>query len=276
MGRSRKSRNKATKQNIRENKSATAQSEQILDLKKEVNLNTRKLQGVRYKVQHTLRGGGIIAATSAQPFRAWALNNPSQMGQIFSAPDEGEGGKYNFDNQGRFYLQMNITSGTEISPMSLSVFILRPKTMKVAVSAGINVPIAPNPPPPALPTPPIQLIVGTDFVNSLGLSMVNKKRWHIDGHWAVNTSPIVTGIQGGGGPPAPLINWQGDLHPIRKYYKGKNMLKLNNRTGKWSDTLDHAVNPTQRQFLVIFNNNLNQQLSPNLNFQCLWTAFTSE
>lgn len=260
----------ASNSNIKAKKSASAQQKQLLALNRKVNLNTRKLQGVRYKVQHTYHSGGIIAATAAQPFTAWALNAPSLLGQIFSAPDEAEGGKYNMDNQGRFYLNYNITSGKEISPMNLTVFVVRPKNAKVAVSAGINVPVPAG-------TPPLVLLNNTDYTQTLGIAMINKKRWHIDAHWAINTSPIVTTINQPGAPsPAPTQNWQGDLHPLRKHYRGRNVLKLNNRTGKWSDTQDHAVNPSQRQYLVVFNNNLNTQLSPNIIFQCLWTAYTSE
>ena len=249
---------------------AKTQQSQILDINTKLNTVQRQIRGIRYKVQHTYHSGGIIQATAAQPFTAYALNNPSQMGQIFSAPGEAAGGKYNFDSAGRFYLNYNITSGKEPSPMNLTVFIIRPKTAKVAVSAGINVPIAPN-------APPLTLLNNTDFTQTLGICMINTKRWHIDYHAAVNTSPIITSINQPGAPtPAPLQNWQGDLHPIRKHYKGRNVLKLNNRTGIWSDTQDHAVNASQRQFLVIFNNNLNTQLSPNIAFQCLWTAYTSE
>lgn len=271
MARHRKRGTSAASNNrIKAKKGASAQQAQILALNQKVNLNTRKLQGVRYKVQHTFRGGGIISATPTLPYTSYALNNVSQLGQIFSAPDESAGGKYNYDRAGRFFLQYNITSNTELSPMNLTIFIIRPKNSKVALSAGLNVPYVPG-------APAITLLNNTDFVNSLGLAMMNKKRWHIDAHWAVNTSPIVTSINQPGSPaPAPTQNWQGDLHPIRKHYRGKNHLVLNNRTGVWSDTQNHAVNPSQRQYLVIFNNNLNTQASPNIAFQCLWTAFTSE
>jgi hypothetical protein len=191
------------------------------------------------------------------------------MTQVFSAPEEAEGGKYNFDRKGRFYMQYNITSGSEQSPLPLSAFIIRPMNTKVSVSAGINVQ-------PAQGASPLNLIQGVDYVNNLGIPMINKKRWHIDYHANLTTSPIVTSVKQAGPSPAPTVNWQGDLHPIRRSYRGKNVLVLNNRTGKWSDTADWSVNPNQRQFLVIFNNNINQDQSANIAIQCLWTAFTSE
>lgn len=248
---------------------ASNQKAQILALNAKVNANSRKLEGLRYKVQHSQRFGGIIGATVQQPYSHWSINRPSQMTQVFSAPNESAGGKYNYDRKGRFYMKYNITSGSEQSPLALSVFLIRPKNSKVAVSAGLNV--AQNP-----GTSVLNLIQGVDYVNSLGLSMMNTKRWVLDAHWNITTSPIITAINQAGPAPAPTVNWQGDLHPIRKSFRGKNVLVLNNRTGLWSDTLDYAVNPNQRQFLVIFNNNQNQDQSPNIAGQCLWTAYTSE
>lgn len=245
---------------------ASNQKAQILALNKKVNDNSKKLEGVRYKVQHAIRiGGNITAAAPATPYICWALNRPSEMNQVFSAPDEAQGGKYNMDNKGRFFMDLNIVSNNEPSPLPLTVFIVRPKNMKVAVSAGINVA-------PSQGQQPLSLQSGIDFVNSIGLAMMNKKRWHIDKHWSINLGPVRTPITM---EPSPTA-WQGDLRPIRRSFRCPNYLKLNNRVGVWKDTLDYAVNPNQRQFLIVFNNNQGTSTSPTLNAQILMTAFTSE
>lgn len=250
----------ATNRSIERKKpTASNQKSQILALNKKVNANARKLAGVRYKVTHSTRLALAITGTTANPYRVLTLNAPSAMNQIFSAPNEAEGGKYNWDGKGRFNLTMNISTNTEPTPMPLSVFIVSPKNSKVALSLGINVAT------PALFT----LVNNVDYVNNVGNTYMNPKRFNIHKHWLINLNPIRT--LGGTTP------WQGDLHPIRKTFSMKNPLKLNNRTGVWSSTADEAVNPNQRLFMVVFNNNIASPTTyPNLNGLVLSTAYTSE
>lgn len=259
-------RSAATNKKIANRKpSASNQKAQILALNHKVNQNTKKLEGVRYKVQHYTRIADVVQATALNQYYAWPLNRPSQMNQVFSAPDEALGGKYNFDLKGRMFMDLAIKSNNEPTPLNLSCFIVRPKTSKVALSAELNV---------AYPSPlfnAMKLINGVDYVTNVGLAMMNKKRWHIDKHWNVTTAPIRAPIT-----IDPPTAWQSDLRPIRRTFRGPNVLKLNNRTGNWKDTLDHAVNPNQRQFLVIFNNNQSTDTSPTVNASILFTAFTSE
>ena len=240
---------------------AKNQQAQILDLNQKVNLNTRKLEGVRYKVQHATRLSLNIVGTPTNPYSVLEVNAPSNLQQVFSAPTESAGGKYNWDNRGRSHMTYNITCNNEMTPMALTVFLIRPKTSKVAVSAGLNV---------AGTT--FNLIANTDYINNLSTgTYMNKKRWHIDAHWLINLNPIRSLSSG---VPA---QWEGDLHPVRRVYNGKNHLRLNNRTGLWSDTADHAVNPSMRQFLVVFNPNTSITTTyPILNGMILHTAYTSE
>lgn len=243
----------------RKKPTAATQKKQILALNQKVNANSRKLEGVRYKVSHSTRLALNIEGTVPNPYKVLPLNAPSNMLGVFSDPEEQKGGKYNMDGRGRFNLVMNISTNTEPTPMPLSVFIVSPKNSKVAVSLGINV-----------GGTAFNLINGTDYVNNLAAgTYMNPKRFNIHKHWLINLNPIVT--LGGTTP------WQGDLHPIRKTFSMKNPLKLNSRTGVWSATADEAVNPNQRLFLIVFNNNTGTPGTyPVLNGMVLSTAFTSE
>lgn len=240
---------------------ANTQKAQILALNKKVNENSRKLRGLRYKVQHATRLALNIVATPANPYAVLEINAPSNLQQIFSAPSESAGGAYNMDKKGRTHLTFDISVNNEMDPMPLTVFIIRPKTSKVAVSAGINV-----------PGTTFTLLNNVDYVNNVAAgTYINKKRWHIDKHWNINLNPIRSLSSG---VPA---QWEGQLLPVRRVYNGRNVLVLNNRTGLWSDTADHAVNPTQRQFLVVFTKNVSATATyPILNGMVLHTAYTSE
>lgn len=256
-------RKSATSKNaiISNKPSAKNQKNQILSLKKKIDANTKLLSGVRYKVTHTTRLAMNIEGTTNDPYKTLVLNAPSLMNQIFSAPDEAQGGKYNWDRKGRTHLMFNIVSNNEPSPLPLQIFIISCKNSKVALSCGINV-----------ATTNFNLINGVDYVNNIAASTyMNRKRFDIHKHWRINLSPIQTSAIG------PALNWQGDLHPIRKTFSIENPLRLNNRVGKWSDTLDEAVNPTQRLFMVVFNNNIFQPSTyPVLNGAVIHTAYTSE
>lgn len=241
--------------------SARNQKAQILALNKKVNDNSRKLAGVRYKVVHKTRLSMNITGTAAAPYRVLSLNAPSLMTQIFSAPDENEGGKYNWDHKGRTHIQFNIVSNNEPTPLPLQVFIMSCKNAKVALECGLNtLPLAFN------------LQSDRDYVNNLGAAtFINLKRFNVHKHWKINLSPIQALSQG---VPA---QWQGDLHPIQRTFSMRNPLKLNNRTGVWHATPDNGVNPSQRLFMVVFNNNISQTSSyPTLNGLSIQTAYTSE
>lgn len=241
---------------------ARTQKTQILSLKKKIDHNTKLLAGVRYKVTHTTRlAMNVDAPSAAQPYKVLPLNAPSNMTQIFSAPDEAEGGKYNWDSKGRTHLTLNIVSNNEPTPLPLQIFIVSCKNSKVAVSTTINTAGA-----------TFNLIPGVDYVNNLAnATYMNRKRFNIHKHWMVNLSPILALSSG---VPA---QWQGDLHPIKRTFSMKNPLRLNNRVGNWQGTLDEAVNPSQRLFMIVFNNNIGTPSTyPIINGQVIHTAFTSE
>ena len=251
----------STKKNILKNKSAKAQQAQILDLSKKINSVNKSLEGIRYKVIHRIRLSMQIIGTTAVPYRVLSLNAPSLMTQIFSAPNESQGGKYNYDRKGRTHLTFNVVSNNEPSPLPLQVFILSAKTQKVALEIGLNnVPLA------------MTLTADVDFVNNISAATyINKKRFTIHKHWMLNLSPIQALSQG---VPA---QWQGDLHPIKRTFSMRNPLVLNNRTGIWDQTPDNGVNPNQRLFMVVFNNNTSQTSSfPILSGLVVHSAYTSE
>lgn len=252
----------STKAIISRKPTAKAQQSQILSLKKKIDKNSRLLEGVRYRVTHTTRlAMNVDAPSAATPYKVLALNAPSNMTQIFSAPDESEGGKYNYDRKGRTHMTLNIVSNNEPTPLPLQIFIVSCKNAKVALSVGINV-----------ATTTFNLINGTDYVNNLAnATYMNTKRFNIHKHWMVNLSPIQALSSG---VPA---QWQGDLHPIKRTYSMKNPLVLNNRTGVWSSTPDEGVNPSQRLFMVVFNNNIGTPSTyPIITGQIIHTAWTSE
>lgn len=239
---------------------ARTQQKQLLALNKKVNDNTRKLEGIRYKVTHKSRLVLNIEATATVPYKAIPINAPSNMVQIFSAPNESQGGKYNWDRKGRTHLEFNIVSNNEPSPLPIQVFVVSAKNSKVAAELGMN----------SLPGT-FNLVNNRDYVNNIGAaSFMNRKRFNIHKHWRINLSPIQT-MQTG-----PAAVWQGDLHPIHKRFSMKNPLVLNNRTGFWDTTPDNGVNPSQRLFLVAFNNNQTTGSYPILNGLIVHTAYTSE
>ena len=76
-------RSAATNKKIANRKpSASNQKAQILALNHKVNQNTKKLEGVRYKVQHYTRIADVVQATALNQYYAWPLNRPSQMNQV--------------------------------------------------------------------------------------------------------------------------------------------------------------------------------------------------
>lgn len=253
----------ATNKSIERRKpTARTQKSQILALNKKVNDNSRKLAGVRYKVVHKTRlSMNITAASTAIPYKVLSLNAPSLMNQIFSAPNENDGGKYNWDHKGRTHLQFNIVSNNEPTPLPIQIFILSAKNAKVALEIGLN----------TLPTNML-LQADRDFVNNLGAAtFINLKRFTVHKHWKLNLSPIQT-MQTG-----PAAIFQGDLHPIQRTFSMKNPLALNNRTGEWHNTPDNGVNPNQRLFMVVFNNNISTTATyPILTGLVVHTAWTSE
>lgn len=238
---------------------AKNQQKQILALNKKVNDNTRKLAGVRYKVVHKTRLALNIIGTPGAPYRILQLNAPSLMTQIFSAPNENEGGKYNWDSKGRTHVEFNIVSNNEPDPLPLQVFIFSAKNTKVAAEIGLqSSPLVVN------------LQSDRDYVTNIGAStFMNMKRFNIHRHWNINLAPVKT--LGGTTP------WQGDLHPIHRQFSMRNPMRLNNRTGVWSGTPDNSVNPNQRLFMVVFNNNVSQpDTYPILSGLSVNTAYTSE
>lgn len=239
---------------------ARTQKAQIASLARDVRMNTRILAGVTYKVVHSTRLASNITALPGIPYVYLPLNAPSNMNQIFSAPSEAAGGKYNWDSRGRLHIRYNIVSNTEQTPLPIQVFIVSCKNIKVADQTGINIAGG-----------PLQLVANTDYVNNIGAAtFFNKKRFNVHKHWNVNLSPAVSLSSG---VPA---QWQGDFHPISRSFSMKQPLKLNNRQNVWSSTLDHQVSPNQRLFLVVFNNNLATSTTPTLNGMVISSAFTSE
>lgn len=261
-GRRGKKRSASSKRAIISRKpSGRNQKFQILSLKKAIDNNTRLINGQRYKVVHKTRLALDIIGTPANPYRVLQLNAPSLMQQIFSAPSESAGGKYNFDRKGRTHLTFNIVSNNEPSPLPLQIFILSCKNSKVALETGIS----------TLPTT-MTLTADVDYISNLGAAtFINLKRFNCHKHWMVNLGPIQAAPSG---VPLP---WQGDLHPIKRTFNMKNPLVLNNRTGIWSSTPDNGVNPNQRLFMVVFNNNVSTTSTfPILNGLVVHTAWTSE
>jgi len=241
---------------------AKTQQAQIADINQKVNLNSAKLRGLRYKVTHSTRLALPITGTTNNPYRAVFCNNLSDMNLQFSSQEEAKGGKYNADRQGRFFMTINITSNSEPTPMPLSLFLVSPRNTKVALSLGMTVAGS-----------QFNLLNGTDYVNNLGITHMNAKRFLIHKHWVVNLAPVRT--LGG------TVPWQGDLRPILRKHNMPNRLFLNNRRGTWNDATtgatDESVNPTQRVVLVVFNNNIASPASyPLLTGQVIHTAWTSE
>ena len=141
------------------------------------------------------------------------------------------------------------------------MFILSAKNSKVALETGLSV----------LPTT-FALQADRDYVTNIGAStFINMKRFNVHKHWNINLSPVQT-MQTG-----PAAVWQGDLNPIHRQFSMRNPMRLNNRTGVWSDTPDNGVNPAQRLFMVVFNNNVSQpDTFPILSGLAVNTAYTSE
>lgn len=243
---------------------ARTQQAQILDINNKVNLHTKMLRGLRYKITHSTRLSMNITGTALAPYSAIFCNNLSDMNLQFTDPSEATGGKYNYDRQGRFFLTYTITSNTEPTPMPLSVFLVSPINTKVALSVGMTV-SGVN----------FNLAPGVDYVNSQGITHMNKKRFIIHKHWTLNLLPILALSSG---VPA---QWQGDLKPLTRKHGMRNRIVINNRKGTWNDAAagssNWSVTPSQRVVLIVFNNNISQPATfPILTGQVIHTAWTSE
>lgn len=256
----------ATNKKIMTRKSASSQQAQILDLNKKINNVNKKIQGIRYKVIHTTRLALPITAATLVPYTFLPLNAISNMVQNFSAISESAGGKYNYSRDGRLHLRFSITAGRETEVTPMTIFIISAKNTKVATNIGIQ-----------QPAPLLQLQEGVDYENNLGGEGVfmNKKRFHIHKTWRETGLPIQT--LGGTTP------WNGQLNSIQRKFNMKNPLVVNNRTGIWNQTTgtnpmtDNSVNPNQRLYLVVFNNNVTTPSTfYTLNGLVLFTAYTSE
>lgn len=235
---------------------AATQQKQIAALAAKTAQNSRKLAGQLYTVHHWHRINGVVTATADAPYAVAQLNGLSQLTQIFGDSSEALGGKYT----GRgITVDFNIKPGNDMSQIDMTAFIIRPRNQKVVVDAQISG--------AALP---LALAANTDYVQTDGLCLMNLKRWHVDATYKMSTLPLQTNS------PAPPGVWQGSQKVIRRKYTGKNVLKINNRVGTWNTGADWTVNPNQRQYLVIFNNNLSTAQSPRFSATVMVTGHTSE
>ncbi len=245
--------------------SARNQQRQILDINKKVNKVERIIRGIVYKVVHSTRISLVLTATPTVPYQFLPLNRLSQMNQVFSAPGEAAGGKYNIDGRGRFNFNFTIALNHEIEPQYLTAFIVSPKNMKVALSLGLT-------------TMPMQfnMINDVDYVNNLGGEGVffNNKRFNVHKMWKLSCLPAVSYVPG---TTVPNVS---TYKAVRRSFSMKNPLHLNNRQGTWNDPAtapDNSVTANQQLYLVIFNNNAATPLSyARLNGQTLVSAYTSE
>ncbi len=237
---------------------ARNQQEQIAALAEKTRENSRKLATQLYTVHHFHRIRGDIASSATAPFVSVPINNLSALTQIFGDPSESLGGKYT----GRgITFDFNIVPADNMTQIDMTAFIIRPRNQKVALDANLA------------GSNSLALADGTDYVTNDGICYMNKKRWHVDAHYKMSTLPLQTQ------QAAPPGVWQGSMKVIKRKYTGKNVLKINNRVGTWNTGLDWSVNASQRQFLVVFHDNLGTpipSLAPKLEGQILLTAHTSE
>ena len=258
-----KKRGRVSKKSIAWKKpSARNQQKQLIALKSQINANSRAISGITYKVMHSTRLALAVTGTTPDPYRVLFLNAISGMNQIFSAPSESAGGKYNWDKRGMTHIRFSIQANTELHIAPISIFIVSCKNTKVANSCGITT------------SNNLQLTSGVDYITNIPSASVfiNKKRFNVHYQKDVDILPVST--LGGTTP------WQGQLKSYRYSFSMKNPLRLNNRVGIWSDPVsmpDYAVNPNQRLFMLVFNNNISTPSTfPTLNGMVLHTAYTSE
>lgn len=244
-------RSAATNKKIMSRKpTAQTQKAQILALNKKVNANTKKLQTVRYTLQHSK----LFQGTVVSPYLAEAIMTPSTWGQVFGAASESGGGKYTGT---KLKFNLHITPRTEHTRVDCTVIFCSPKNQKVVYDCGGHTSST------CLPTQ------NTDYTLWAGMALMNKKRWNVHKVYRLTTLPLVT--EAGG---VEYINSQVEN---RRYFTMKNPLKINNRTGDWNTVNDQSVSANQRVHCFVFNDNLSSvEGSPSFHCSVLATGFSSD
>lgn len=238
----------STKSIMYKRPTARTQQYQIARLSRAVQLNERRIRAQRYLVQHNMKWEAqeFNQPSGYAPYMAWGLSKPPFMNQIFGDPEEAKGGKYTGKTM-RIDFQISVGKSTKVT--NFTAFVVRPKSQKVINEVGLSISdtrISPS------STDPNPLVSGVDYSYEGGIALMNPKRWHIDKMWKMQVRPDV-GPFYSTGTPQTVTNLTHNANMVRRSYTCKNRMKINNRTGVWSDVSAQQLATSQRAYLIIFN-----------------------
>jgi len=223
---------------VRKRPTASNQKYQILSLNKKINRISRKVSSRTYKVMHK---SSLTEQNMASPAYIFNLTNLPSFVSVFGETDNiTEGGKY---RSSKMSIDLSIRAGTETESTVYTVFVVTPKTQKVAEEAdnGSGTLSALTP--------------GTDYTMISGKALVNLKRWKVHKCIRGQTTPIVT--EAFGAVPGTTVNYVNEVKPLRKYFTIPSPnINVQNRTGTWNQVTPDEMNHNQRYTVMVFNNNL--------------------
>jgi len=217
---------------------ANNQRYQLLSLNKKVNRIQRRVSMRTYRVMHK---SSLTEQNMASPAYVFNLCNLPTWTSIFGETSNiQEGGKY---KSTKMSIDLAIRAGTETESVVYTVFVVTPKTQKVAEEAdnGSGTLSALTP--------------GTDYTMISGKALVNLKRWKVHKCIRGQTTPIVT--EAFGAVPGTTVNYVNEVKPLRKYFTIPSPnINVQNRTGTWNQVTPDEMNHNQRFTVMVFNNNL--------------------
>lgn len=231
---------------------ANTQKKQILSLATKVNKISKKVSNISYEVMHYK----TISSSIVAPCQVLNINSPSffSPNQCFSETTESRGAKYTGKG---LTVDFILKPNTEQENVDCTIIFASPKNQKVVVECG-----------GATSSTMETLIEDVDYVGLNGQYFMNKKRWHVHKTYKMATLPRID----------PLTVGQ-QINPTvknRRTYRSRNNIRINNRTGLWTEVDDWEINPNQRLQAFVFNNNATTlEGSPWIEVTCLFTGYCS-
>lgn len=235
---------------MRRRPTGKTQKYQIASLSKRVTRNTRFIADINYSRYFKITGDVPLDTALGRPY-VIPLMDVSQFTPIFGGPAVGTVPGWNTPKVHFTYLtlDMQINMGNEINPITFTCFLASPANEKVVNRCGGGAAASCG-----------GLTEDTDYINQLGLAMLNPKTWRVHKTFRIKTRPMATRLNTSPPlpPPAPAtVNQMFDFTSGRRHIGHKLSIRINDRSplGAWNSMNPWDIKASGRVHLILLSNN---------------------
>lgn len=226
---------------------ASNQKRQLLAMSRDISRVKRDLKDQTQMVQYAKSAVSGVTGDVAT-FGLFDASMNSVFGQSTNAQ---EASKITFK---KMNLQLRVFPANEAALCDFTIFVITPKTFKVyQETSGMS-----------------GWTHGTDYYQQGGLTFMNLKRFHVHKVWKnISTAGALNTVGG-------TIHLA-STHDARRYMKHRCNITLQTHSdASWKDISESELPLNSRYRLLAFNNNSGLDAeNPKVEFNCLWTGYTT-